>query len=317
LPNRRSRFLYHGSVRLTGSLIFVAACTLAGIVAGYVSPISTPLQGGVIGLAMGVVFGLALSVASMLAIWMPKALAVLLVVAISAVLSLAVAPSPNAAILTAFILGLPGGLAGVSLVGRATTPPVDTIIWTWPRIRFGLGVGLIAAFLLAAVFALLANATASLTLGLLVGACALLPAILFGMAKREAIPPSVVPNQGIHRSLYLAAIIFGVLALIGTLTGVAWGIVYQNSIGKGLSFGLILGVPMALVAAFAAGGAIGIRHYVLRAILAGSGVIPWRYQQFLDYTTERVFLRRIGGGYIFYHRLLMEYFANSKEVTHD
>jgi hypothetical protein len=29
----------------------------------------------------------------------------------------------------------------------------------------------------------------------------------------------------------------------------------------------------------------------------------------LDYAAERIFLRKVGGGYIFIHRMLMEYFA--------
>jgi hypothetical protein len=36
---------------------------------------------------------------------------------------------------------------------------------------------------------------------------------------------------------------------------------------------------------------------------------PWRYARFLDYCVERIFLRKVGGGYIFVHRMLMEYFA--------
>ena len=36
---------------------------------------------------------------------------------------------------------------------------------------------------------------------------------------------------------------------------------------------------------------------------------PWRYVTFLDYATERIFLRKVGGGYIYIHRLLQDYFA--------
>jgi hypothetical protein len=36
---------------------------------------------------------------------------------------------------------------------------------------------------------------------------------------------------------------------------------------------------------------------------------PGTTSGFLDYAAERVFLRKFGGGYIFTHRLLMEYFA--------
>lgn len=35
--------------------------------------------------------------------------------------------------------------------------------------------------------------------------------------------------------------------------------------------------------------------------------------RFLDYCTERIFLRKVGGGYIFVHHMLMEYFAGLPE----
>jgi hypothetical protein len=33
------------------------------------------------------------------------------------------------------------------------------------------------------------------------------------------------------------------------------------------------------------------------------------YDALLDYAADRIFLRKVGGGYIFIHRMLMEYFA--------
>jgi len=47
----------------------------------------------------------------------------------------------------------------------------------------------------------------------------------------------------------------------------------------------------------------------IRVILAVSNNLPWCITRFLDYCVDRVFLRRVGGGYIFIHRLLMEHFA--------
>jgi hypothetical protein len=38
--------------------------------------------------------------------------------------------------------------------------------------------------------------------------------------------------------------------------------------------------------------------------------------RFLDYATEPIFLRKVGGGYIFVHRLLQEYFADLWENEH-
>jgi hypothetical protein len=37
--------------------------------------------------------------------------------------------------------------------------------------------------------------------------------------------------------------------------------------------------------------------------------MPWNYARFLDHCCDRIFLQKVGGGYIFIHRLLMEHFA--------
>ncbi len=37
--------------------------------------------------------------------------------------------------------------------------------------------------------------------------------------------------------------------------------------------------------------------------------MPFRLVPFLDYAIERILLRRVGGGYMFVHRTLLEYFA--------
>jgi hypothetical protein len=50
-------------------------------------------------------------------------------------------------------------------------------------------------------------------------------------------------------------------------------------------------------------------HFVLRWFLWRAGSIPWNYARFLDYAASRILLRKIGGGYVFIHRLLLEYFA--------
>ena len=73
----------------------------------------------------------------------------------------------------------------------------------------------------------------------------------------------------------------------------------------GLNFGLLAGIIVMLVL----GGFAYIQHAMLRLALYRGGYTPWNYVSFLDYCAERIFLRRVGGGYIFVHRLLMEYFA--------
>ena len=46
-----------------------------------------------------------------------------------------------------------------------------------------------------------------------------------------------------------------------------------------------------------------------RILLRRSILLPQNIVDFLNYCTDRIFLRQVGGGYIFIHRMLMEYFA--------
>jgi hypothetical protein len=68
-------------------------------------------------------------------------------------------------------------------------------------------------------------------------------------------------------------------------------------------------LPIGVIAGLVYGGFACIQHLVLRALLWRSGVIPWNYARFLDEAAERLLLHKVGGGYIFVHRLLLEHFA--------
>jgi hypothetical protein len=57
------------------------------------------------------------------------------------------------------------------------------------------------------------------------------------------------------------------------------------------------------------GGGACIQHFSLRLILYKKDRIPWNYARFLDYSSERLLMKKVGGGYVFYHRMLMEHFA--------
>ena len=59
------------------------------------------------------------------------------------------------------------------------------------------------------------------------------------------------------------------------------------------------------------GGRTCLQHlFVFRLGLCHNDSTPWQYVDFLDYAAERISLRKVGGGYSFYHRLLQEYFAS-------
>jgi hypothetical protein len=117
---------------------------------------------------------------------------------------------------------------------------------------------------------------------------------------------------------YLLYFVFGSLitfSLIGSLAGV----LSENTIEGlifGLNYGLIFGMFLGLFfATLIAGGSELIKHVVLRLELMREGVIPrrphWRYDRFLDHCAALGLLRKVGGGYIFRHRLLLEHLAQA------
>jgi adenylate kinase family enzyme len=78
---------------------------------------------------------------------------------------------------------------------------------------------------------------------------------------------------------------------------------------KGAFIGLNFGLFCGLISGLINGGIACIHHSILRFTLYRQGCIPWNYSHFLDYASERLFLQKVGGGYIFVHRMLLEYFA--------
>jgi hypothetical protein len=110
----------------------------------------------------------------------------------------------------------------------------------------------------------------------------------------------------------MRTMIFGLLAgLLGMLT---FAFAVGVASGRFISWYGPLAVVMVAVisASLVFGGLAVIQHGVLRFILLRSGYGPLNYARFLDYAASRVLLRKVGGGYIFVHRLLLEYFAGIK-----
>ena len=78
----------------------------------------------------------------------------------------------------------------------------------------------------------------------------------------------------------------------------------------GLFFGLFFGLLVGFLFGLLFGLGTAIQHYILRFWLANSHLFPWKVVRFLEDATARILLRRVGGGYRFTHRLLLEYFAD-------
>jgi len=57
------------------------------------------------------------------------------------------------------------------------------------------------------------------------------------------------------------------------------------------------------------GGDVVIQHYILRWALFLEGYIPLNIVGLLNYACRLILLQKVGGGYLFVHRLLLEHFA--------
>lgn len=60
------------------------------------------------------------------------------------------------------------------------------------------------------------------------------------------------------------------------------------------------------------GGGNVVNHFFLRFLLWLTHDSPGDLIGFLEFSVDRVFLHRVGGGYLFVHQLLQGYFAHRK-----
>ncbi len=217
--------------------------------------------------------------------------------------------------------GLSGGLLSMLMIGRhAAVQPADRLTWTWQsfgrslfsvrHIRSALQITGIGLLLFSAIGWALGGTIAAipvrglLLFGSICGLCSWLLFSFFRGVESTTIDDRlrVVPNQGIHRSA-LNALRYGLIVAI--IVGLGGRLLFSTSWLSSLMTGLSVG----LLAGLFNGGLACLRHSILRILLWRSGAIPWDYPHFLDAVAERLLLRKVGGGYIFLHRLLLDYLA--------
>ncbi len=146
----------------------------------------------------------------------------------------------------------------------------------------------------------------------------LIVGILGGLRKGLAIEPiedadRLRPNQGIWQSarngLRAIVLVCVILVVAGAVLGALWhqGI---DGLRGGAALGLFLGIVLAPLTGMVGGWQACLLHMVLRLVLSCNGSMPANYVRFLDYASERILLHKVGGRYIFMHRLLLEYFRS-------
>ena len=210
--------------------------------------------------------------------------------------------------------GLLLGVRGRNRTVKNDIKPIETVTWSWEKalkgsilgLTLGTAIGLLDQFVTGSAgqpstvifFALLG--------GLVIG--------LSSSLQRGVVDLKVAPNQGIRLSLRYSLIIGIPFGVVGGLVMAVLGILGGQAVHVSrLGFILIISqVSLALgtVAALWYGGLEALNHFILRLILWYSGHLPVRCVRFLNDAVELIILRRIGGGYIFVHQHLQDYFAN-------
>jgi hypothetical protein len=111
-------------------------------------------------------------------------------------------------------------------------------------------------------------------------------------------------DKKIIQMLLLTILVWAVFTLVyklniksvdGMSGGLIWGLVFGGALG------LILGSSITILYL--------TLYYEVLFLIVYRGYLPFRLVPFLDHCVDLIFLRRVGGGYIFVHRLLMEHFA--------
>ena len=221
--------------------------------------------------------------------------------------------------------GIGGLIGGLSLIATGCLDHdielVETLSWSWNAFRKKASRGLIYGFLGVLViglsevpikgpveeviFWLLEWLLGGLMLGLLGGLCL----GLIGGLEGKMIQRKTFPNQGISLSLK-NGIIWGLIVglLVGLIVGLIVGV--NEGVSEGVSWALCWGLIFVLIGGLKKGGMAFIKHYLLRAILIFKGYNPISFVNFLDYAAQLIFLKKVGGGYIFIHRIFLEYFAD-------
>ena len=132
---------------------------------------------------------------------------------------------------------------------------------------------------------------------------------LFSLFTPGDLPARTEPGRWLKASAQNAL-------LAGLVTGVAYGCLITLAMLAGqtplaVQSGLMAGAGMGLAATMWYGGFDVIQHLVLRFLLRRRGCIPAQFIAFLDHAARLIFLQKVGPGYIFMHRQLLEHFAAS------
>ncbi|MBA2396824.1 MAG: NACHT domain-containing protein [Ktedonobacteraceae bacterium] len=245
-----------------------------------------------------------------------------------------------------FAYGFGGGTNLFSSLAQ-TIKPAEMVTWSWVHMTQDMGknssksliVTLITSLSVSGVIASISSLFFSnigygihyglvfgSISGLIVGIAAILTSMLQSGWSSNMLPEDqhTKPNEGISRSgrnALLGACFFAPIGGIasGLACAVGFGLIGQLPKWSvmGLAFAVMLTIIFFVIFTFAHGGSAWIEHYVLRRYLWRAGSMPANYVRFLNSASEYALIRKVGGGYMFTHRLVQEHFARMYQSSHN
>jgi transcriptional regulator with XRE-family HTH domain len=252
-----------------------------------------------------------------------------------------------------FVIGLVGALVGglagglvMALTNRIETEiqPAEVVVWSWHRLvqvksfkkRLVVGISSGLTFGMLMGLALVLSSSSAVTpriVFLMLGVTlAVVAIVMLAGGLTSGVSTTLqnerdltLPNQGMRQSARNSIRIGIVSALVGGSISIGIfflilkliGATFARSINELcllLLCGAIGGTISGLVVGLPNGGIASIQHLVLRVLLWRSHLIPWNYSRFLDYAAEHILLSKVGGGYMFIHRLLLDHFGSRRAV---
>ena len=223
-----------------------------------------------------------------------------MVVCFLTTLFVAIYDIPFLALSFGVVAGVNFGLITYFVNGNTLRDDIRTVAaldWSWSGMAVGLLIRLGLAAAVELVGFLLYGSTKILHTFLSLG----LVFLLLGGLRGHRVTATSKPNQGIRLSATNALIAGGILGLAMTVvTAVLW----QNP-----TLGLVAGILSAIVSLFMFGGGNVANHFFLRFLLWLTTDLPGDLTGFLEFCVNRVFLHRVGGGYMFIHQAIQEYFT--------
>lgn len=216
--------------------------------------------------------------------------------------------------------GLIGGLIGGPIGGLAggEIKPIESLKWSAQEFKKSLKNLPTLLWIFGLIFGLILWIIEGKWEGVFVGGFGLVIFVIFYAIIQGLKGPEVevkkIPNQGIKKSIINAIILAIIIPIVAGLVGSLglWFIAGINGHNSNdiFSYFLLLTISFCLILGLSFGGGYAvIQHFTLRSMLYIKGFAPWNYARFLDYATELIFLQKVGGGYIFIHRMLLEHFA--------